>query len=67
MAATERLELRLTAEELAGIDRTCGSSARGAWVKAICRQAVRARLEFGRSCVLVVRAYGSQAEADRDV
>ena len=67
MAANERLELRLTSEELAGIDRTRGSLARGAWVKAVCRQAVAARLSFGRACVLRVKAYGSQAEADADV
>jgi predicted RNA-binding protein YlxR (DUF448 family) len=65
--ASKPIGIRFTEEELAGIDRTRGSAGRGTWVKLICRQAVTARRNFGRSCVLVVKAYGSQAEADADV
>lgn len=60
------MPIRFSEEELARIDRVAGSTPRGTWVKAICRQAVAARLEFGRACVLRVKAYESQVEAEAD-
>lgn len=50
MAATERLELRLSPEELADIDRVSGQQKRSEWLRDLAHAAVVARDDFDGPC-----------------
>ena len=56
MPATERLELRLTPEELTAIDRVRGGVTRSEWLRELARAAVIARDAFDGACGLRLRA-----------
>lgn len=56
MDATELTTIRWTPDELADVDRVSGKVKRGTWIKALCKQAVRARDDYGKPCVLRVVA-----------
>ena len=56
MAASEAILVRLSPGELGDIDRVRGGMKRGPWIKALCRDAVRARDAFGGGCALRVVA-----------
>jgi hypothetical protein len=53
---TEQVLLRLTPEELEGIDRVRGESKRSTWIRELCMAGVRARDAFGGACGLRVKA-----------
>jgi hypothetical protein len=52
MAATERLELRLSPEELADIDRVSGAQKRSEWLRDLARAMVLARDAFDGPCAV---------------
>lgn len=61
----EVISLRMSDEELAGLDRVRGGEPRSTWVKWLVRAAVLARDEFGGSCDLRVLVVGEESRPGR--